>query len=257
MENKTIDTNLGKIKFSFKLGDPFILFLNGTGNFDTEQTFRPVIEKLDDDFGILAIDYLNCGLSGMAKRNYTVEDQVNIFINIIEKLNPKHLIIVAHSIGGIFALRLAQKLDSVIGFLGIEPTTKEILVNSPKSKKYLKKMTEYSNKSDEEIEFMIHGWINKYFKYDWAHQIWKTFLDNAKRNPKYPLIHLDQEIKNNDLYKLDSSIKSVIITEAFRSDEYHRSEYATNNFKVCKMGDFHYLHWEYPSLIAKKLNDWI
>ena len=46
MNRKNIETELGKINFAYRKGDPLVVFLNGFGSFDTAQSFSKVIEVL-------------------------------------------------------------------------------------------------------------------------------------------------------------------------------------------------------------------
>ena len=46
MQRSDIETELGKINFAYRKGDPLVVFLNGFGSFDTAQSFSKVIEAL-------------------------------------------------------------------------------------------------------------------------------------------------------------------------------------------------------------------
>lgn len=253
MHNSVIDSSLGKNKISIKIGNPLVIFLNGADSFDTEQTFRPIIEQLPNSLGILAIDYLNVGLSGLAQKDYTLEEQSEEFINFIKSLHPKRIIIVAHSIGGIYAIRLANKLSNVTDFIGIEPTTKEIVTNPPKKSSYINAMQKYADKTAKEMEMIVKNWIDDNFSKSLANLIWQTSLNNGKRSINHIAIDIEKSINKNDKYKLRKSIKSIIFTEPFRSAEYSRSEYKTDDTDLYKFGNFHYLHWKYPDKIAEKI----
>ena len=43
MQRSDIETELGKINFVYRKGDPLVVFLNGFGSFDTAQSFSKVI----------------------------------------------------------------------------------------------------------------------------------------------------------------------------------------------------------------------
>ncbi len=57
--------------------------------------------------------------------------------------------------------------------------------------------------------------------------------------------------------RMDDDIPSIIITEEYREEEYKRSEYHTSNpkSKIISLGDYHYIHFEYPEKITDIVGD--
>ncbi|MCT0485915.1 hypothetical protein [Weissella paramesenteroides] len=55
--DKKIKTVLGTYKVSIRSGEKMLVLLSGAASFDTEQTFRPIINLLPENIGVFAIDY--------------------------------------------------------------------------------------------------------------------------------------------------------------------------------------------------------
>ena len=55
-------------------------------------------------------------------------------------MNAKNVIILAHSIGGVYAFQVRDKVKNLKAFVGIEPTDREIILNPPQEKAYLKEI---------------------------------------------------------------------------------------------------------------------
>ena len=104
MQRSDIETELGKINFAYRKGDPLVVFLNGFGSFDTAQSFSKVIEAWPNKYGYFASDYLNSGFSGKSLKDYTVSDEAAKLAKIINDLKAGKVIILAHSIGGVCML---------------------------------------------------------------------------------------------------------------------------------------------------------
>ena len=66
-------------------------------------------------------------------------------------MNAKNVIILAHSIGGVYAFQVRDKVKNLKAFVGIEPTDREIILNPPQEKAYLKR-----NKNETISEKFIH-----------------------------------------------------------------------------------------------------
>ena len=137
MQRSDIETELGKINFAYRKGDPLVVFLNGFGSFDTAQSFSKVIESLPYEYGYFAPDYLNSGFSGKSLKDYTVADEATELAKIINDFKAEKVVILAHSIGGVYAMQMKDKINNLKAFVGIEPTTREIMLNPPKEPAYM------------------------------------------------------------------------------------------------------------------------
>ena len=135
MQIQKENTELGQIEYAFRTGEPLIVLLNCFGSFDTIQNFSQVLKYLPKDLEIFAPDFLNTGYSGKSIKSYSITDEAKI----INKLNAKNVIILAHSIGGVYAFQVRDKVKNLKAFVGIEPTDREIILNPPQEKAYLER----------------------------------------------------------------------------------------------------------------------
>ena len=251
MKRKEVTTELGKINFAYQEGDPLIVYLNGFGSFDTAQSFQKVIESLPNNYGVFAPDYLNSGFSGISLRNYTITDEAIQLAKIINHLKAKKVIILAHSIGGVYAMQMKDTVNNLKAFISIEPTTREIILNPPKESAYSE-----NSKTMDEIEKKIKSDLARILTPEEDKDFWSITEKNVEKFDEKDNQNA-QSCLENDLFwksdkKLDDDIPSIIITEEYREEEYKHSEYHTDNpkSKVVTLGDYHYIHFEYPKKIA-------
>lgn len=251
MQREKIEIKFGKISFAYRKGNPLIVFLNGFGDFDTEQSFSKIIESLPKDYGIFAPDYLNSGFSDAVLSDYTISDEESEIAKIINKIQSEKVIILAHSIGGVYAMQMKDKLNNLAAFIGIEPTTREIILNPPKDPIYAEK-----SKNAESIEEQIKFKLSEIFTPEENKKFWNTTEQNAQRFDEKANNNSQAALENDSYWKsktkIANDIPTILITEEYRKKEYERSEYFSNNSnsKVISLGDFHYIHFEYPKEIA-------
>lgn len=256
MKKQIQATNLGEIEYAIKAGNPLIVFLNGFGSFDTEQVFSKVMAYLPKSYGILAPDYLNSGFSGKSLKAYTIQDEAQKIAEIVNEQEAKQVIVVAHSIGGVYAFHLQNAIKNLKAIIAIEPTTREIILNPPKEEEYL-----VHEKNDGGVEF-IKNKIYQLFESDFATLFWQTTENNSEKFDEMANKNAAAAMEN-DLFwtskdQLSSEISIAIVTEAYRKQEYLRSEYFNQNpaSKVVSLGSFHYIHWEEPAKIAELVKEY-
>lgn len=259
MKNEYIKTDLGNYKITVHPGTNLVVFLNGAGSFDTADAFAPVIEKLSPNVGLLAIDYLNTGLSSIQKKEYSLTEDIQNMVEMITERNPKKVIIVAHSLGGIFARLIAAKLTNVTGFVGIEPTTLEILAGIPDIPEYQEKKEQFNAMTQEQAIENMKKQSEKSFTKKQHADLWQHFYEESKRDSDKQY-QQQSEVFMTDLPKMNDSKFSTnmevrIFTEKYRENEYKRSEYYTKQTEIISVGDNHYLHWDYPTEIAQKIQN--
>lgn len=254
MQRKDVETELGKINFVYRKGEPLIVCLNSFGSFDTAQSFLKIIDSLPENYGIFAPDYLNSGFSGKSLKGYTIADEANELASIINAFKAKRVIILAHSIGGVYMMPMKDKINNLKAFVGIEPTTREIILNPPKEAAYIEK-----SKDMEKLEDQIRADLSNILTPEENKDFWDTTEQNVQKFDEKDNQNAQAALENdsywkNDL-KLDDDITSVLITEEYRQKEYKRSEYASKNSKVVSLGTYHYIHFEYPREIANIVKD--
>lgn len=256
MKRKSSKAELGEINFAYQEGEPLIVYLNGFGDFDTAQSFLKVMDSLPKNYGIFAPDYLNSGFSGKSLKKYTLTDEANQLAKIINALGAEKIIILAHSIGGVYALQMKDKVKNLKAFIGIEPTTREIILNPPKDAAYIE-----NSKSMEEVQQHIKDDLAKNLTPEENKDFWNTTEQNTNKfNDEDNQIALDA-LKNDSYWRsnvsLSDDIPSIIITEEYQEKEYKHSEYYTDNSKskVVPLGDYHYIHFEYPKEVSDIVKD--
>lgn len=100
--------------------DLWLVFLTGLGcpkeSFDDAFGAEPLA-----DYSLLAIDFVGFGDSDKPDDfTYTMEDQAETVRLVIEQFNPGKVVLVGHSMGGAIGLLLAERLDSLAGFINLE-----------------------------------------------------------------------------------------------------------------------------------------
>lgn len=242
-------TELGKFAYYFQKGNPLVVFLSGFGDFDTAQNFSKIIDKLPKEYGILVIDYLNSGFSGKSLKSYTLSDEADQIAKLINSFKADQIILVAHSIGGVYAFQMRNKIKHLKALVTIEPTTREIVLNPPKNKSY----AEHQSIGPD----FIQNKIKELFSEDKAKTFWQTTTINAALFTEKDDQNAENALKNDSFWRrhdqLGDKFISVIITEDYRKKEYQRSEYFNQNpnSKIMAFGTFHYIQWEYPEKIAE------
>ncbi|WP_080488309.1 hypothetical protein [Oenococcus oeni] len=177
---------------------------------------------------------------------------------IISTKTTGSIIIVTHSIGGVYALELFHRLMRITAFVGIEPTTREIINNPPKTRAYIDAAKKHDAMGQDGFIQYIHKKLFLYFPSQQANLIWQTAENSEKSASKFAI-----QYKNfSDSFDWHShtrlsKIPSVIFTEKYRKEEYLRSEFMTDNqySKVISLGDFHYIHWEEPIIIVEEIKE--
>lgn len=255
--DKQIKTILGTYKVSIRNGEKMVVFLSGAASFDTEQTFRPVINLLPENIGVFAIDYINSGLSSSEVRSFELIQEAKMIANLIKRQQAKQIILVGHSLGGLYALHIVQQLENVIGFVGIEPLNRESVLNPPHGSAYRKIETEAAKLSEKDKIQLVKDRVYENFSKSLADEIWQThLLDEARENEIIEEKHRENWVETITQYSeimFPKTLPSILISQSFRANEYRRSEYYTDNSVVIPAGDFHQIHWEHPDIVARAI----
>ncbi|MBO3091128.1 alpha/beta hydrolase [Schleiferilactobacillus harbinensis] len=261
--NKMIETALGRFQISTNISDdgPLVVFLSGAGQFDTLATYHNVITQLPASVNWLTVDYLNTGYSGTAVKDYTLTDEARAIADIIHTQAAAGVILVAHSLGGVYALVMAEQLKNVAGFVGIELTTREIVLNPPQTAPYQQAAAAQANWTQDQMEAWLRGHSQREFPDEAAQRLWQSYTHSIVRLKPVDIQRLTQAMNSFSWSRtsltLPVTIPTVIVTEAHRAAEMARSEYMTANprSRVIAGGSYHYIHWEQPTLVSQAIMD--
>lgn len=261
MHTEYKETSLGTFKITKREGNPLIVFLNSFGDFDTYQSFQLVIQDLPQEYGIFAPDYVNTGFSSPSKvHSYTIEEEAGELATLINAQLSSQVIVVAHSIGGVYALHMLKNINNVKGLIAIEPTTREIVLNPPNTGTYKAMQELDKSATPEEKQNFIKNKVAELFPSELADEFWATTQSNASQftaeEQKSAQATFEQEPWSTKV-TIDQAIPTIIFTERYRVEEYERSEFLTSNTKseVIACGSFHYIQWEYPKMISDTISE--
>ncbi len=203
------------VYYRYKKGGRPILFLHGWGG--NHNSFKPFIREED-----LVIDFPPFGRSGQPLSVYTLQDYVNIVLNILQKEKIQKISIVAHSFGGRVALELAAKYKVVdrlllTGCAGLKPKFSiKKYINVKKYKRIKKKaqkgfisldvLDKYGSSDYQKLDpIMKKTFVNivKYYQNDILKSITCATLlvwgKQDKETPLYMAKTLKQNIKDCEL----------------------------------------------------------
>lgn len=261
MQDEYFETSLGKFMATYRSGSPLVVMLSGMGQFDTAETFSNVTDLLPENYGVLALDYLNSGKSGLATRDYTVYDEAEELAKIINDKKAPLVTLVGHSIAGIYALLLAKKINNLVGFVGIEPTTREVINHAPRTPEYLEAEKMDASFTQEQFEKWLDDNLQKDFAPRQVAQIWQTYRESVARLTEADAERIQKNLQSmplsddNSNLRLPADLPSISICESYREAEYLRSEFMTPHPRSCVLtgGTFHYIHWEHPEFVIRAI----
>lgn len=105
---KYIEINGHQIAYRRKGQGTPILFVHGVASHSF--LWDGIMDKLQNEYDVIATDLLGCGASDKPKKtDYSIDSQSDILIKFIEKLNLKKVHLVGHDVGGGVAQLMAVK----------------------------------------------------------------------------------------------------------------------------------------------------
>ncbi|RKU13741.1 hypothetical protein C6503_15855 [Candidatus Poribacteria bacterium] len=112
----------GKIAYfdSDNSGQP-LLFLHGTGC--DASDWKVVIKKLPQNRRCIALDFRGHGQSTVPTQAFSLSDLADDVLHLIDYLSLQEVVIVGHSLGGMVAMEVAQRLSAVVGLVLLEGWT--------------------------------------------------------------------------------------------------------------------------------------
>lgn len=262
-EEQQLTTPFGNLyysKINASKEKPLFVFLSGMGDFNTQENYCKVLDLLPEGVQSLTLDYLNCGKSGDVTQKYTFAEEIQAMSTIINQQQAPHVFLVAHSLGGIYAAELSPFIQNLRGFIGIEPTTREIILNPPQTAAYQAALASVSEVPKEEREKRFYQKAQENLGPTQASQLFATAKESEDR-PQVSHDFFNEMIMSYDLEKpailFPETVTTILISQAYRKEEMARSEYLTTapGSKVLTGGSDHYLHWERADLVIQAVNE--
>lgn len=109
--------------FNQDLEGPAIVLLPGWGCASPVLEFKPLAERLSDDYTVIIIEPFGYGLSDETDQERTVENITEELRQCILELGYEEYYLMGHSIAGLYCLYWANAYpEEVKGFIGIDPS---------------------------------------------------------------------------------------------------------------------------------------
>lgn len=255
---------------------PSLILLPGWGCASPVLEFHPLAKRLSEDFQVITIEPFGYGLSDGTDKERTAENIVQELHDCVKQLGCREYYLMGHSIAGLYALYWANQYpDEVKGFIGIDPSVPKMEDENPFpiSMVTLNKLSAYAGKAmnlmgitrlksirnprkaiyaDEEYPYSDKDLkVFRLLSIDTAYN--KTVLGELNfmegnlrkvRNLKFPKDMPVLEFISEDNCKMMPAWEQL-----------HKDTIGTG--EVIRMSGGHYLHFEHPDEIAKKVKGWI
>lgn len=258
-----LSTSLGEINYTYRKtvnNQPIIVFISGFGGDSTFFNFKSVIDKLPEKYGYLAIDTIGTGES---ISNIMTRSAKNILKNILAVINYEHIsneiTVVAHSLGGSYAMMLAETYpQKFTKLLLIEPSysdIKEAILAEGDQFKTPEVIAAAKNAGELKVtDFLkvVNPNNNETEKQKNAEIFFNAYGNSMIYEENNFIENLLDELQKTEENLSTSQVKISIITSENRKDEYNNSKFSSYS-KIFSIGDNHYLHWTHPEFIAKKI----
>ena len=144
-----------------KGGKPTLVFIHGLG--DWKETHLPSTEYSElADYGIIIIDQIGYGDSSNPENfNYTMKEQAEMLLKLIDKLALTDVVLVPHSMGGPVAVELAEIMGSRV------------------------KGIVYAEGNVDFNDCFFSNWIiTKHTYNEWVDRVFQGILERYKQDPK-------------------------------------------------------------------------
>lgn len=267
---KNFETTGGTMSYYYrppKGNHATIIFFQAFGGDSDYYNFKTVIDNLSQDDGVLTFDHLGYGLSDITDQPQTLPNTVNEFRQLFAGLNLGSTVIFAHSIGGVFALYDYLNFSNrVIAFVSIEPTTYEVVHAHPQGAELFAKAADEfhqltpDQKTARQKDLAIQGDINPLLSAEDTAANTKILAGKMyNRNLVAQTQNWKAILKPIANQKLPNQLPTLLFSTTSRQAEFKQSGYATQHPKsrVVVLKGNHYLHWQYPKLIAKTTDQFI
>lgn len=102
-------------------GNPVIVLLPGLGSPSPILEFKPLAERLSENYRVVTVEPFGYGLSDLTDTERSIENIVDELHQCLNALGYENYYLMAHSISGIYSLYYANEYsDEVLGFIGID-----------------------------------------------------------------------------------------------------------------------------------------
>jgi pimeloyl-ACP methyl ester carboxylesterase len=120
IESKVKSKDVVDIAYSkYGNGEPAVILVHG---WSCDQSYwKNQIEELAENYTVVTVDLAGHGLSGMERKNYTMDLFGEDVASVVNNLKLNKVILAGHSMGGLVVIYAANKLkDKTIGIIGVD-----------------------------------------------------------------------------------------------------------------------------------------
>lgn len=107
-------------------GKKTLVVFPGLGEYSAKLTYSNLIKQLEKKYRLIFIEPFGTGLSDDTDSPRTIDNIVSEYHDAVKQLGIKDYTILAHSIGGIYALQYVKQYreeDNIQGFIGMDTST--------------------------------------------------------------------------------------------------------------------------------------
>lgn len=257
-----LNTELGTIHYFYKQAAtdyPTIIFFPSSGGDSTFYNFKNIIERLENNYGILAIDTIGTGLSSDSFMERSSDNILENYVDVINYEKPEKIILFAHSIGCIYALLLENHYDfPILKIFLLEPPhtgiSEELLEETEAEIKQfdfinpLKKQNKISYKNFMDTINPKNSYNDKRINAKLLFNVFgnKSLISESKNFPS-----LLEKMATLENYKCPVELHILVSNE--RHAEYKNSKY-NNKGTLHFIDGNHFLHWSNEDKVLNLIN---
>lgn len=262
-----------------KEGAPTIVLLPGWGCASPVLEFRPLAERLGKDYSVITVEPFGYGLSEGTDKVRTAENIVEELHDCMKQLGCEDYYLMGHSIAGLYSLYWANQYpEEVQGFIGIDPSVPKMedeepfpvsMVTINKLSAYLGKAMNATGITRLKSAGNPKNAVYADTQYPYSDTELETFriltIDGSYN--KTVMGELDQMERNLKTVRNLKFPESIPVLEFLSEDnckmmpaweQLHKDTIAKDgNGELLKMSGGHYLHFEHPDEIVKKVREWL
>lgn len=247
----TYISELGGVHYFYKKAKPeqeTLVFLVAFGGDSTYFNFKNIIDKLESQYGILAIDSIGYGKSTTQQMERTTENVIKNYVDIIDYLHIQNLIFVGHSLGAVYSLALAEKIDPT-RILLIEPPHIGIMSVLQTENQAFKEQVSMLTPMMASGEVVASDFIettnpcnDEKLRVENSHLFYKNF-----GNPSIltEIEHMEDTVSLTSHVSEKILAKTILLCTLARKTEYEQSVFKSAR-EIHYLDGTHYLHWSNP-----------